>query len=75
MVSDDQSLNPTNEAGASLAAAQGKNGSDMQPETGCGLPTYQFEQLSGESGAVHILLGDVTYVLRKTQAGKLILNK
>ncbi|MBL8811884.1 MAG: hemin uptake protein HemP [Planctomycetaceae bacterium] len=39
------------------------------------MPTYKFEQLSGESGAIHILLGDVTYVLRKTQAGKLILNK
>ncbi len=71
----DQSSSQSNSAGSSSAASHGKVSSENPPESGSGLPTYHFEQLSGESGAVHILLGDVTYVLRKTQAGKLILNK
>lgn len=75
MVTADQSSSPANEAGSSPAVSPAKGTSDNPPESGSGLPTYHFEQLSGESGAVHILLGDVTYVLRKTQAGKLILNK
>lgn len=75
MVTADQSSSPANEAGSSPAVSPAKGTSDNPQEFGSGLPTYHFEQLSGESGAVHILLGDVTYVLRKTQAGKLILNK
>lgn len=75
MVTADQSSGETPGAGSSSAASPGKVASDNSSETCSGLPTYHFEQLSGESGAVHILLGDVTYVLRKTQAGKLILNK
>lgn len=75
MVTADQSSSPSNEAVSSPAVSPAKGTSDNPPESGSGLPTYHFEQLSGESGAVHILLGDVTYVLRKTQAGKLILNK
>ncbi len=75
MVTADQSSSQMNEVGCSPSASPGKVTSENTPEPASGLPTYQFEQLSGESGAVHILLGDVTYVLRKTQAGKLILNK
>jgi hemin uptake protein HemP len=75
MVTADQSSSQTNSAASSSSASPGNSASDSPPESSSGLPTYQFEQLSGESGAVHILLGGVTYVLRKTQAGKLILNK
>lgn len=71
MVSSDHSMDGPAKPTADAAEKKTASCSD----SGCALPTYQFEQLSGESGAVHILLGDVTYVLRKTQAGKLILNK
>ena len=71
MVSSDPSTSSAAQDASDAAERKAIGCSD----SACALPTYQFEQLSGESGAVHILLGDVTYVLRKTQAGKLILNK
>ena len=71
MVSSDQSANSPSQQSSDPVEKKAAGCSDGV----CALPTYQFEQLSGESGSIHILLGDVTYVLRKTQAGKLILNK
>ena len=38
-------------------------------------PVHRAEALLGREGTAHILLGDRTYVLRLTRAGKLILTK
>ncbi|WP_158964866.1 hemin uptake protein HemP [Chachezhania sediminis] len=38
-------------------------------------PVHRAEQLVGAGKQAHILLGDQTYILRITRAGKLILTK
>ncbi|WP_435138877.1 hemin uptake protein HemP [Pseudopelagicola sp. nBUS_19] len=39
------------------------------------LPTYNAEDLTKGGDQAHIVLGDQTYTLRITRAGKLILTK
>lgn len=39
------------------------------------LPTYAAEDLTKGADQAHIVLGDKTYTLRITRAGKLILTK
>lgn len=39
------------------------------------LPTYAAEDLTKGTGQAQIILGDQTYTLRITRAGKLILTK
>ncbi|WP_299140229.1 hemin uptake protein HemP [uncultured Tateyamaria sp.] len=39
------------------------------------LPTYAAEDLTKGADQAHIVLGDQTYTLRITRAGKLILTK
>lgn len=39
------------------------------------LPTYSAEDLTEGGGTAQIVLGDKTYTLRITRAGKLILTK
>ncbi|WP_341365556.1 hemin uptake protein HemP [Yoonia sp. BS5-3] len=39
------------------------------------LPTYLANDLTKEGDQAHIVLGDQTYTLRITRAGKLILTK
>ncbi len=39
------------------------------------LPAYDARDLTGNGDQAHIILGDQTYVLRITRAGKLILTK
>ena len=53
---------------------------DEEPDDGAGDPSaqiaaYDFEQLSQGSHYLLIRLAGETYTLRKTQSGKLILNK
>ncbi|MEM9797286.1 MAG: hemin uptake protein HemP [Pseudomonadota bacterium] len=38
-------------------------------------PVYRAEDLLANSGTARIVLGDQTYILRLTRAGKLILTK
>ena len=40
-----------------------------------GLPTYNVQDLTKDGDKAHIVLGDQTYLLRITRAGKLILTK
>ncbi len=42
---------------------------------GKSIPEVDFEQLSGNQVLVRIRLGSEVYELRKTKAGKLVLNK
>ena len=39
------------------------------------LPTYDAEELTKQGDQAHIVLGEQTYTLRITRAGKLILTK
>ncbi len=39
------------------------------------LPTYSAKDLTQDGDVAHIVLGDQTYTLRITRAGKLILTK
>ena len=39
------------------------------------LPTYDAQDLTRDGDQAYIILGDQTYVLRITRAGKLILTK
>lgn len=39
------------------------------------LPTYDAQDLTGNGHQAYIVLGDQTYTLRITRAGKLILTK
>lgn len=43
--------------------------------TASSVPVVQFEELAQGATSVQISIGAEIYVLRKTQAGKLILNK
>lgn len=45
------------------------------PSTLAALPTYDAQDLTKDSDQALIILGDQTYILRITRAGKLILTK
>jgi hemin uptake protein HemP len=47
----------------------------VAPRAASRLPIHDAQALCGAEGLAHILLGDQTYTLRITRAGKLILTK
>lgn len=39
------------------------------------VPEFDYDELSGGSGIVHIRFGESVYSLRRTRTGRLVLNK
>ena len=68
----------TNEGAEEIERTSKRTGvepDEVDKEVPAGIATYDFEELSKGSHCILIRLAAEVYTLRKTQSGKLILNK
>ncbi|MCC6509484.1 MAG: hemin uptake protein HemP [Pirellulaceae bacterium] len=72
--------NPSNPEGSESVGRPAPLAAETRPQgasrpASLSVPYFKFEELFGDAQRVSIQLGDQVYELRRTRAGKLVLNK